>query len=53
MKVGLQLYSVRDDMEKDMKGTLKKVKEMGYVRSDTNQDIMYLQFEKNLLKIEK
>lgn len=30
MKVGLQLYSVRDDMEKDMKGTLKKVKEMGY-----------------------
>lgn len=30
MKVGLQLYSVREDMEKDMKGTLKKVKEMGY-----------------------
>lgn len=29
-KVGLQLYSVRDDMAADMLGTLKKVKEMGY-----------------------
>lgn len=29
-KVGLQLYSVRDDMAQDMAGTLKKVKEMGY-----------------------
>lgn len=29
-KVGLQLYTVRDDMEKDMEGTLKAVKEMGY-----------------------
>ena len=29
-KVGLQLYSVRDDMEKDFYGTLKKVKEIGY-----------------------
>jgi sugar phosphate isomerase/epimerase len=29
-KVGLQLYSVRDQMEKDMEGTLKAVKEMGY-----------------------
>ena len=29
--VGLQLYSVRDDMGKDPLGTLKKVKEMGYV----------------------
>ena len=29
-KVGLQLYSVRDDMEKDMEATLKQVKEMGY-----------------------
>ncbi len=29
-KVGLQLYSVRDRMEKDMEGTLKAVKEMGY-----------------------
>ncbi|MBE7042956.1 MAG: sugar phosphate isomerase/epimerase, partial [Ruminococcaceae bacterium] len=29
-KVGLQLYSVRDDMAEDMLGTLKKVKEMGY-----------------------
>ena len=28
--VGLQLYSVRDAMEKDMDGTLKAVKEMGY-----------------------
>ena len=29
-EVGLQLYSVRDQMEKDMEGTLKAVKEMGY-----------------------
>ncbi len=28
--VGLQLYSVRDDMAKDFEGTLKKVAEMGY-----------------------
>ena len=27
---GLQLYSVREDMEKDYKGTLEQVKEMGY-----------------------
>ena len=30
IKVGLQLYSVRDAMEKDFEGTLKAVKEMGY-----------------------
>ena len=30
LKVGLQLYSVRDYMEKDFEGTLKKVKEIGY-----------------------
>lgn len=29
-KIGLQLYSVREDMEKDMDATLKAVKEMGY-----------------------
>lgn len=29
-KVGLQLYSIRDDMEKDMDAALAKVKEMGY-----------------------
>lgn len=29
-KLGLQLYSVRDDLQKDFYGTLKKVKEMGY-----------------------
>ena len=28
--IALQLYSVRDDMKDDFKGTLKKVKEMGY-----------------------
>ena len=28
--VGLQLYSVRGDMEQDFKGTLQKVKDMGY-----------------------
>ena len=28
-KVGLQLYSIRDDMEKDMDAALAKVKEMG------------------------
>ncbi len=30
LKIGLQLYSVRDDMEKDMYAALKKVKEIGY-----------------------
>ena len=30
LPVGLQLYSVRGDMEADFVGTLKKVKEMGY-----------------------
>ncbi len=30
MKIGLQLYSVRDAAEKDMEGTLKKVSEFGY-----------------------
>ncbi|MBR5541187.1 MAG: sugar phosphate isomerase/epimerase [Bacteroides sp.] len=30
LPIGLQLYSVRDDMAKDFKGTLQKVKEMGY-----------------------
>lgn len=28
--IGLQLYSVREDMEKDYKETLKKIKDMGY-----------------------
>ena len=30
MKIGVQLYSVRDEMEKDFEGTLKRVKDMGY-----------------------
>ena len=30
MKIGLQLYSIRDAMQADFYGTLKKVKEMGY-----------------------
>ena len=30
LPVGVQLYSVRTDMEKDFYGTLKKVREMGY-----------------------
>ncbi len=29
-KIGLQLYSVRDDMARDLEGTLRAVKEMGY-----------------------
>lgn len=29
-KVGLQLFSVRDELQKDFEGTLRKVKEMGY-----------------------
>ncbi len=29
-KIALQLYSVREDMQKDFYGTLKKVKEFGY-----------------------
>lgn len=30
LKIGLQLYSIREDMARDMDDTLKKVKEMGY-----------------------
>lgn len=30
IKVGLQLYSIRDEMEQDMDASLKAVKEMGY-----------------------
>lgn len=30
LPIALQLYSIRDEMEKDFKGTLKKVKDMGY-----------------------
>lgn len=30
IKVGIQLYSIRESMEKDMDATLKAVKEMGY-----------------------
>ena len=30
LPIGLQLYSIRDDMAKDFKGTLQKVKDMGY-----------------------
>ncbi|MDP4119231.1 MAG: sugar phosphate isomerase/epimerase [Bacillota bacterium] len=29
-KIGLQLYSVRDDLKKDFEGTLQKIKKMGY-----------------------
>lgn len=29
-KIGLQLYSVRDEMQEDFEGTLRQVKEMGY-----------------------
>ena len=29
LKIGLQLYSVRDDMAQDMYAALKKVKEIG------------------------
>ena len=28
--IGLQLYSVRDDIKKDLKGTIEKVGKMGY-----------------------
>lgn len=30
LPIGLQLYSVRDELEADFEGTLEKVKEMGY-----------------------
>ena len=30
LPIAIQLYSVRDDMEKDFEGTVKKVKELGY-----------------------
>ena len=29
-QVALQVYSVREDAEKDLEGTLRKIKEMGY-----------------------
>ncbi|MFR3483293.1 MAG: hypothetical protein ACLTXL_07250 [Clostridia bacterium] len=30
LPVALQVFSVRDDAEKDFKGTMQRVKEMGY-----------------------
>ena len=30
LPIAIQLYSVRDDMEKDFEGTVKKIKELGY-----------------------
>ena len=30
LKVGLQLYSIRDKMEEDMEAALRSVKEIGY-----------------------
>lgn len=30
LPIAIQLYSVRDDMEKDFVGTIKKIKELGY-----------------------
>ncbi|WP_105615514.1 sugar phosphate isomerase/epimerase family protein [Vallitalea okinawensis] len=30
LSIGVQLYTLRDEMEKDFKGTLEKVKELGY-----------------------
>ena len=30
IRIGLQLYSVRDALSRDFKGTLKKIREMGY-----------------------
>lgn len=30
LSVGLQLYTLRNEMGKDFKGTLEKVKELGY-----------------------
>ena len=30
LPVAIQLYSLRDELDKDFKGTLKTVKEMGY-----------------------
>ena len=29
-KIGLQLYSIRDEVEKDMEASLKAISEMGY-----------------------
>ena len=30
MKIGVQVYSVRDAAEKDFIGTMKEIKKMGY-----------------------
>ena len=35
---GIQLYSVRDAMEKDVASTLKKIADMGYNRTFTFAD---------------
>ena len=52
-KVGLQLYSLRDAMKEDVKGTLKKVADMGYSTVETdgyNEGLIYglapLEFKK-------
>jgi len=53
-KVGLQLYSVRDAMKEDVKGTLKKVADMGYSTVETaayNDGLVYGLAPKEFKKI--
>lgn len=53
-KVGLQLYSLRDAMKEDVKGTLKKVAEMGYSTVETagyNDGLVYGMAPKEFKKI--
>ena len=53
-KVGLQLYSVRDAMKADVKGTLKKIADMGYSTleaADYNAGLVYGMAPKEFKKI--
>ena len=41
-RMGIQLYSVRDGMEQDFEGTLKKVHELGYTDVELIPRLMIL-----------
>jgi sugar phosphate isomerase/epimerase len=41
MPIGLQLYTVRDHIEKDLEGTIKRVAEIGYKEAEVDSSTYY------------
>jgi len=51
LPVLIQLYSVRDDAAKDIRGTLKKLKEMGYVKGTQRGREVYYELAEPLMRL--